>query len=52
MGMTDRQFVAFRKLELDEYKELLEIAKETKAAPAVITRIERIIEKARTDIEA
>ena len=52
MGMTDRQFIAFRKLELEEFEGLLEIAIKTNADKELIKKIEKCISKAKTDIEA
>jgi hypothetical protein len=52
MGMTDRQFVSYRKKELQEYETMLEIAKETNANPRLIAMLEKSIEQAKTDIEA
>lgn len=52
MGMTDRQFVAFRRKELDEYENMLEIAQKTQANAELIKKIEKAIEQAKADIEA
>jgi predicted DNA-binding protein YlxM (UPF0122 family) len=52
MGMTDRQFVSYRKQELEDYEDMLEIAEKTKADEELIKKLKKNIEKARTDIEA
>jgi len=50
MGMTERQFASYRKRELEEYEDILEIAKRTNADRELIKKIEIITEKARNDI--
>jgi len=53
MGMTDRQFVSYRKKELKEYEEMLELAKQTPETDIkLIKKLETLIEQAKTDIEA
>jgi DNA integrity scanning protein DisA with diadenylate cyclase activity len=53
MGMTDRQFVSYRKEQLEDYEEMLEMAKEHQNPDKkLIRKLEKNIEKARTDIEA
>jgi hypothetical protein len=52
IGMTDRQFIAFRRLELEDFQEMLEIAKRTQADPELLKKIEKAIENAKADIEA
>jgi len=53
MGMTDRQFISYRKKELKEYEELLELAQQTpETDKRLIKKLEVLIEQAKTDIEA
>ena len=52
MGMTDRQFISYRKKELKDYEEMLEIAKKTNADKELIKKLEKNIEEAKSDIEA
>jgi len=53
MGMTDRQFISYRKKELKEYEELLELAQQTpETDKRLIKKLEILIEQAKTDIEA
>ena len=51
MGMTDAQFAAFRRKELREYQEILEIIEETGADERVIKKLKILIEDARKDTE-
>jgi len=51
MGMTDAQFAAFRRKELREYQELLEMIEETGADERVIKKLKILIEDARKDTE-
>jgi hypothetical protein len=51
MGMTDRQFISFRKLELEKYELMLKIAGATNADPELIALITKAIEQAKADIE-
>jgi hypothetical protein len=51
MGMTDRQFISFRRQELETYEDMLEIAINTQADSKLIKKIEKAIEKAKADIE-
>ena len=52
MGMTDRQFVSFRREQLQEFERLLQLAIDTNAADEVIKGLEKAVEKAKADIEA
>lgn len=52
MGMTDRQFISYRKQELEDYEDMLEIAKKTNADKELIRKLEKNVEKAKSDIEA
>lgn len=53
MGMTDRQFVSYRKEQLEDFEEMLEMAKESpNPNKKLIRKLEKNIEKAKTDIEA
>jgi len=52
MGMTDRQFVSYRRQQLEEYEVMLEIAVRTKADAELIKKLEKAVEKAKADIEA
>jgi hypothetical protein len=52
MGMTDRQFISYRKQELEDYEDMLEIAKKTNANIELIKKLEKNVEKAKGDIEA
>jgi hypothetical protein len=52
MGMTDRQFISYRKNELKDFEEMLEIAIRTNADELLIKKIEKNIEYAKSDIEA
>ena len=52
MGMTDRQFVSFRREQLQEFERLLKLAKETKADDEIVKGLEKAVEKAKADIEA
>jgi len=52
MGMTDRQFVSYRKEQLEDYEDMLELAKKTNADEELIRKLEKNVIKAKTDIEA
>jgi hypothetical protein len=52
MGMTDKQFVSYRKEQLDEFEDMLIVAKKTNADEYLIKKLERNVEKAKSDIEA
>jgi len=52
MGMTDRQFVSYRREQLEDYEEMLEIARRTNADAELIRKLEKAVEKAKADIEA
>jgi hypothetical protein len=52
MGMTDKQFIAFRRKELADFKRILNIAVETKADKAVTDYLKELIDEAQKDIEA
>jgi len=52
MGMTDRQFVSYRKEQLEDYEDMLELAKKTNADKELIVKLEKNVKKAKTDIEA
>ncbi|MCL2076839.1 MAG: hypothetical protein FWH08_00330 [Oscillospiraceae bacterium] len=51
MGMTDKQFASYRRQQLEEYEDMLEIAEKTKADTVLIKKIKKAIEKAKADIE-
>ena len=51
MGMTDRQFASYRRQQLEDYQDMLELAKRTNADPELIKKLEKEIEKAKTDTE-
>ena len=52
MGMTDRQFVSYRKEQLEDFEEMLDLAKITNADVRLIKKLEKNVEKAKSDIEA
>ena len=52
MGMTDRQFIAYRKEQLENFEEMLKLAEESNADKALIEKLEKNVKKAKTDIEA
>ncbi|MDR2559490.1 MAG: hypothetical protein LBC86_08115 [Oscillospiraceae bacterium] len=52
MGMTDRQFVSYRREQLEDYEDMLELAKKTKADKELIIKLEKNVKKAKTDTEA
>jgi predicted DNA-binding protein YlxM (UPF0122 family) len=52
MGMTDRQFVSYRKEQLEDYEDMLELARKTNADMELIKKLEKNVTKAKTDIEA
>ena len=53
MGMTDNQFKSHRRFELDNYEEMLEIAKEEcKPGSRLIGMLLKEIDRARADVEA
>ena len=52
MGMTDRQFISYRKEQLEDYEDMLELAKKTNADSELIKKLEKNVIKAKTDIEA
>jgi len=51
MGMTDAQFASFRREQLEDFEDMLEIAKESKADPKLIDKLEKAINKAKKDTE-
>ena len=51
MGMTDRQFASFRRMQLEEFERMLKIARRTNADSELIEEIEKAIERAKADIE-
>ena len=52
MGMTDRQFISYRRQQLNEFELMLEIAKRTQADDELLKIIDKAIEQAKADIEA
>jgi hypothetical protein len=50
--MTDRQFVSYRRQQLEEYEDMLSIARETNADAVLIKKLEKAVEMAKADIEA
>jgi hypothetical protein len=51
--MTDRQFVSYRREQLQDYEEMLEIAKkECNPDSKLIEKLEKAVTKAKADIEA
>jgi len=52
VGMTDRQFVSYRRKELKNFEDMLKIAIDTNADEKLIKEIEKNIEQAKADIEA
>ena len=52
MGMTDNQFKGFRRIQLSDYEEMLEIALMSNADKNLIRKIEKLIADARADVEA
>jgi len=52
MGMTDRQFISYRKQQLEDYEDMLELAKKSNADKELIVKLEKNILNAKTDIEA
>jgi len=51
--MTDRQFVSYRKEQLEDYEEMLEMANQhPEPDKRLIRKLEKNIQKAKTDIEA
>ena len=52
MGMTDRQFISFRREQLQEFERLLAIASATGASEEIIDGLTKAVEKAREDIKA
>ena len=52
MGMTDNQFKAFRSTELEDYEDMLEVARiECKPDSRLLKMIERQIARAKADVE-
>ena len=52
MGMTDKQFVSYRRQQLEDYEDMLAIAIKTEADQELIKKLEKAVEKAKADIEA
>lgn len=50
--MTDRQFISYRRLELTQFENLLEIAARTHADSELVRKIENLVEMAKADIKA
>ena len=50
--MTDRQFISYRRDQLDEYKIMLEVAKKIPNNDEVIKLLENAIRKAESDVQA
>ena len=51
MGMTDNQFAAFRRQELGNFEEMLQMAIDTNADKRLIGKLEKEVAKAKKDIE-
>ena len=50
--MADKQFVSFRRMQLEEYENMLKIAIKTNADPELIEKLEKAIDMAKADIKA
>ena len=51
MGMTNEQFASFRREQLENFEDMLEIAIETNADPKLIVKLKKAIAKAKLDTE-
>jgi len=51
MGMTNEQFASFRRAELEDYEELLEIAENSNDMEAVVRKLKKLIDRAKKDVE-
>ena len=51
MGMTDAQFASFRREQLEDFEDMLEIAIESNADSRLIEKLEKAIAKAKKDTE-
>jgi len=52
MGMTDNQYKSLRREQLEDYEDMLLIAKETNADQRLVEKLEKSVAKAKADVEA